>query len=55
MEAFGVNLPGLITQLVSFLILLFILTKLLRKPILRTLYRRAERIIALIARARRKE
>ena len=44
MEALGINLPGLITQLVSFLILLFILKRLLYKPILRMLDQRSERI-----------
>lgn len=44
MEAIGINLPGLITQLVSFVILLAILGKLLYKPLLRTLDERSKRI-----------
>lgn len=37
MDAIGINLPGLITQLVSFLILFFILSKLLYGPISKAL------------------
>lgn len=44
MEAIGINLPGLLTQLVSFLILFFILTKLLYGPISRALDDRTNRI-----------
>lgn len=44
MEAIGINLPGLVTQLVSFLILFFILTKLLYGPISRALDDRSNRI-----------
>ena len=44
MEALGFNLPGLATQLVSFLLLLGILYALLYKPILRMLDQRAGKI-----------
>ena len=44
MEALGINLPGLITQIISFLILLFVLSKLLYKPVIKMLDDRAERI-----------
>ena len=44
MEALGINLPGLITQIISFLILLFVLSKLLYKPVIKMLDERAERI-----------
>ena len=44
MEALGINLPGLVTQLVSFLILFAILAKLLYGPIQKTLTDRTERI-----------
>ena len=44
MEALGINLPGLITQIISFLILLFVLSKLLYKPVVKMLDERAERI-----------
>lgn len=44
MEALGINLPGLITQILSFLILLFVLSKLLYKPVVKMLDERAERI-----------
>ena len=44
MEALGINLAGLITQLVSFVILFAVLYKLLYKPILRILDQRSERI-----------
>jgi F-type H+-transporting ATPase subunit b len=44
MEALGINLAGLITQIVSFLILLFILASLLYKPLLKTLDERSARI-----------
>jgi len=44
MEALGFNLPGLVTQLVSFLLLLGILYALLYKPILRMLDQRADKI-----------
>ena len=42
--ALGINLPGLITQLVSFVILFVVLKKLLYKPILRMLDQRSGRI-----------
>ena len=44
MEALGINLPGLITQLVSFVILFAVLYKLLYKPIIGMLDQRSERI-----------
>ena len=44
MEALGINLPGLITQVISFLILLFVLSKLLYKPVIKMLDDRADRI-----------
>jgi len=44
MEALGINLSGLITQIVSFLILFGILYALLYKPILRALDQRSSRI-----------
>lgn len=44
MEALGINLPGLTTQLVSFLILFAVLAKLLYGPIQKTLNERTERI-----------
>ncbi|MDP6824026.1 MAG: F0F1 ATP synthase subunit B [Dehalococcoidia bacterium] len=44
MDAIGINLPGLVTQLVSFLILFFILSKLLYGPISKALDERSNRI-----------
>ena len=44
MEALGINLPGLITQLISFTVLFVLLYRLLYKPILRTLDQRSTRI-----------
>ena len=44
MEAIGINLAGLITQLVSFGILLFLLSKFLYKPIVRMLDERSGKI-----------
>ena len=44
MGALGINLPGLITQVISFLILLFVLSKLLYKPVIKMLDDRADRI-----------
>ena len=44
MEALGINLPGLLTQMVSFLILFLVLWALLYKPVLRVLDQRADRI-----------
>ena len=44
MDALGINLTGLITQIVSFLILFLLLSKLLYKPIVGMLDQRAEKI-----------
>ena len=44
MGELGINLPGLITQLVSFIILGLVLTKFLYKPIVKLLDERAEKI-----------
>lgn len=44
MEALGINLPGLLTQLISFTILMLVLYKFLYGPITRMLDQRAERI-----------
>ncbi|MCH7642393.1 MAG: F0F1 ATP synthase subunit B [Chloroflexi bacterium] len=44
MAEIGINLPGLVTQLVSFLILFYILSKLLYGPISRALDGRTDRI-----------
>lgn len=44
MEALGINLPGLLTQLISFTLLFILLYFLLYKPIIRMLDQRAERI-----------
>ena len=44
MAEIGINLPGLVTQLVSFLILFFILSKLLYGPISKALDGRSTRI-----------
>ncbi len=44
MDALGINLPGLVTQLVSFLILFAVLSKLLYGPVQKTLNDRTERI-----------
>ena len=44
MDSLGVNLPGLITQVISFVILFFILHRLLYKPILKMLDHRSNRI-----------
>ncbi|MFQ5934548.1 MAG: hypothetical protein ACE5KI_07895, partial [Dehalococcoidia bacterium] len=44
MEALGINLPGLITQIVSFVILFALLYRLLYKPVLRLLDQRSNRI-----------
>ena len=44
MEALGINLPGLVTHLISFLVLLFVLKKFLYGPIVEMLDRRSERI-----------
>lgn len=44
MEALGINIPGLVSQLVNFLILFFILKAVLYKPVLRMLDERSQRI-----------
>ncbi len=44
MEALGINIPGLITQLISFVALFVVLSALLYKPIIRGLDQRSERI-----------
>ena len=44
MDALGINLPGLLTQLISFTVLMFFLYKFLYGPITRMLDQRAERI-----------
>ena len=44
MEALGINLAGLLTHLISFVILVGLLTYLLYKPVLRVLDQRSERI-----------
>jgi F-type H+-transporting ATPase subunit b len=44
MDALGINLPGLVTQIVSFVILLAVLYKLLYNPVLGMLDQRSERI-----------
>ena len=41
MDALGINLPGLITQIISFGILFFILSKLLYKPLVSLMDQRA--------------
>ena len=53
MGELGINLPGLITQLISFSILLFLISKFLYKPVVKLLDERAEKIkIAITANAR---
>ena len=44
MDALGINLSGLITQLVSFVVLFAVLSRLLYKPVLGALDRRSARI-----------
>ena len=44
MSELGINLPGLLTQLISFTLLMIVLYFLLYKPILKMLDQRAERI-----------
>jgi F-type H+-transporting ATPase subunit b len=44
MEALGINLPGLVTQIVSFVILLAVLYRFLYTPVLGALDQRSERI-----------
>ena len=53
MEQLGINLPGLITQIVSFVILFVILSKLLYKPLVNLLDQRAEKITAGLEAAER--
>ena len=53
MEQLGINLPGLITQIVSFVILFAILSKLLYKPLVKLLDQRAEKITAGLEAAER--
>ncbi len=55
MEALGINLGGLITQLVSFLILLAVLVRLLYRPVLRMLDERSNRIKESLEAAERAE
>ncbi len=44
MEKLGVELPLLITQIINFVIMIFVLTKLLYKPILKGLEKRRQKI-----------
>ena len=44
MEAVGINWPGLLTQLISFLILFLLLKKFLYRPVIKMLEDRAEKI-----------
>jgi F-type H+-transporting ATPase subunit b len=44
MQALGLNLPMLIAQIVGFLVLLYILSKLLYRPLLKVMDERADRI-----------
>ena len=53
MDALGINLPGLITQIVSFIILFFILSKLLYKPLIGLLDQRSEKVQAGLEAAER--
>lgn len=53
MDALGINLPGLLTQIVSFLILFWVLHKLLYKPVLGMLDQRSTRIKEGLAAAER--
>ena len=53
MDALGINLTGLITQIVSFLILFLLLSKLLYKPIVGMLDQRAEKIRSSLESAER--
>ena len=55
MEALGLNLPMLIAQIVGFLVLLYILSKLLYRPLLKVMDERAARIKDLEAAERAKE
>ncbi|MBI3979105.1 MAG: F0F1 ATP synthase subunit B [Chloroflexi bacterium] len=51
LEALGINLPGLIAQIVNFSLLLFLLSTLLYRPILKALDERSERIRESLGRA----
>ena len=51
MEALGINLPGLIAQLINFLVLLFLLRQFLFPVVLRMLDQRAARIRESMERA----
>ena len=53
MDALGFNLPGLITQIGSFIILFFILSKLLYKPLIGLLDQRSEKVQAGLEAAER--
>ncbi|MBI2886378.1 MAG: F0F1 ATP synthase subunit B [Chloroflexi bacterium] len=44
MEALGINIPGLVAQIVNFLLLFFLLSRFAFKPILNMLDQRAQRI-----------
>ena len=44
MEALGINVPGLVAQIVNFLLLLFLISRFAYRPILRMLDQRSERI-----------
>ncbi len=44
MDALGINLPGLVTQMISFLVLFVVLYLLLYKPLLRVMDQRSARI-----------
>ena len=44
MDAVGINWPGLLTQLISFLILFLLLKKFLYRPVIKMLEDRAEKI-----------
>lgn len=51
MEAIGLNLPGLVAQIINFVLILVLLRMFLYKPILGLLDRRAERIRESLERA----
>ena len=53
MDALGINLTGLITQIVSFLILFLLLSKLLYRPVVGMLDQRAEKIRSSLESAER--
>ena len=44
MEALGINIPGLVAQIVNFLLLLFLISRFAYKPILNMLNQRSEQI-----------